>query len=313
MMEGGRFVNQFHLGIAGGCFMPHAQLFGHVDNHIHQLLHQRPHLTRYMPNLLGVDIFAAFAGQRFVFFVSPEKRGHHPKRGIERQDDPSQPNINNLFRDREAEFADVSGELEIHRLFEQIGFTRGFAALGTFPINDWSEAAKADKANAGKAVAELMVQWAQRRYNDVELSRIFLSHKGVNKPLVDKIDTGLRLLNLKTWFDRDDLAAGDALVRGVDNAFANCAAAVFFISGEYLDAGVIGKEIDRAIHEAAIRPEGFRIIPLVLRQHEGSDDRVPAPLKTLVWKTVDDVEVLPTILRSLPPEIQGLVRYAPPK
>jgi TIR domain len=123
----------------------------------------------------------------------------------------------------------------------------------------------------------------------------------------------LRLLNLKTWFDRDDLAAGDALVRGIDNAFAGCAAAVFFISGEYVDAGVIRKEIDRAIHEAAMRSDSFRIIPLVLAQHGGSDDHVPVPLQTLVWKTVDDVEIVPTILRALPGAVQGLIRYAPPK
>ena len=86
----------------------------------------------------------------------------------------------------------------------------------------------------------------------------------------------------RTWFDKDDLAAGDPLVRGVDDAFAYCSAAVFFISGDYVDAGVIGKEIDRAIHEAATRGGGFRIIPLVLAQHGGTDDRVPAPLKTLV-------------------------------
>ncbi|WP_196806542.1 toll/interleukin-1 receptor domain-containing protein [Methylobacter luteus] len=147
----------------------------------------------------------------------------------------------------------------------------------------------------------------------MENSSIFLSHKGINKPLVEKIDRALRLLNLKTWFDRDDLAASDTLVRGIDNAFAGCAAAVFFISGEYVDAGVIRKEIDRAIHEAAMRSDSFRVIPLVLAQHGGSDAHVPAPLQTLVWKTIDDVEIVPTILRALPATGQGLIQYAPPK
>lgn len=158
-----------------------------------------------------------------------------------------------------------------------------------------------------------MRTWAEGRRLQVENSRIFLSHKGVNKPFVEKVDAALRLLGLKTWFDKDDLAAGDTLVRGVDNAFAGCAAAVFFISGDYVDAGVIANEIDRAIHEAAIRDVGFRIIPLVLKQHGGTDERVPAPLTTLVWKTVDDIEVLPVILRSLPPEVQAMVSYSAPK
>ena len=80
-----------------------------------------------------------------------------------------------------------------------------------------------------------------------------------------------------------------------------------------MDAGVIGKEIDRAIHEAAMRGESFRVIPLVLAQHGGTDSNVPTPLQTLVWKTVDDVEIVPTILRALPSAVQGLIRYVPPK
>jgi hypothetical protein len=120
-------------------------------------------------------------------------------------------------------------------------------------------------------------------------------------------------LNLKTWFDRTDLAAGDVLVRGVDNAFAECAAAVFFISNEYVDAGVIGNEIDRAILERTMRGGEFRIIPLVLAQHGGRDDQVPLPFKTLVWKTVDDTEIVPTILKALTAAVQGQVRYAAPR
>ncbi len=102
-------------------------------------------------------------------------------------------------------------------------------------------------------------------------------------------------------------------MRGVDNAFAGCAAAVFFISSDYVDSGVIKKEIDRAIHEAAMRNDSFRIIQLVLSQHGGRDEHVPAPLRTLVWKTVDDLDIIPTILRALPISVQGQIRYFPPK
>ena len=147
----------------------------------------------------------------------------------------------------------------------------------------------------------------------MENSRIFLSHKGANKPLIDKVDQALRLLGLRTWFDRDDLAAGDPLVRGVDNAFAECSTAVFFLSGQFADAGVIQREIDRAIHEQAMRVDGFRVIPIVLAQHGGSDDRVPNPLKTLVWKTVDDIDIVPTILRALPDSVKAEIKYSPPK
>ena len=37
-----------------------------------------------------------------------------------------------------------------------------------------------------------------------------------------------------------------------------------FLAGQFADAGVIQREIDRAIHEQAMRANGFRIIPIVL-------------------------------------------------
>ena len=99
------------------------------------------------------------------------------------------------------------------------------------------------------------------------------------------------------------------MVRGVDDAFGACSAAVFFISSHYADEGVIAAEIDRAIHESTLRPEGFKIIPLVLRQHGGTDANVPGPLSKLKWETVDDVEILPAIIRSLPARVQQTVKF----
>jgi hypothetical protein len=49
--------------------------------------------------------------------------------------------------------------------------------------------------------------------------------------------------------------AVDSLLRGVDNAFAECSAAVFFLSGQFVDNGVIRREVDRAIHKKK-EPEG---------------------------------------------------------
>jgi hypothetical protein len=207
-------------------------------------------------------------------------------------------------------FQDLSGNEFVLQAFIQLGFTPGFAATGSFPGESYSEEAKKAKVLAGEKVAELIMGWAHERKRQMDNSKIFLSHKGVNKPLVEKIDRALRQLSLTTWFDRDDLAAGDPLVRGVDNAFATCSAAVFFISSEYVDDGVIAREVDRAITEQAMRKGGFRIIPLVLSQHGGSDDRVPGPLQTLTWKTVEDSEIVPAILRAIPSSIQGLIRYS---
>ena len=312
-MQGLQFVRESHLSVAEGCYLPRADLLGHIRDRLHEISFRHSELKQYLPQLLDVDLFVYWDEDKFLLFVSPEKRAQVPTRGM---DTKSFPSLREAGRDpwRNLDgFVDVSDLDMVKQRFVQLGLTAGFAAAGTFPTSSYTDEANAAKAAAGEEVAKLIQNWAQVRRRDVENSSIFLSHKGIDKPLVEKIDRALQLLNLTTWFDRDDLAAGDPLVRGVDSAFANCAAAVFFISGEYVDAGVIGKEIDRAMHEATMRSGGFRIIPLVLAQHGGSDDLVPIPLRTHVWKTVDDAEIVPTILRALPTTIQGLVRYAPLK
>lgn len=312
-MEGIQFVREAHLSIGEGCYLPRADLLGHIQARLHELVFQHPNLKPYVPDLLAVDLFLSWDDDHFLLLVSPDRRAHLPARGMETKHLPSQRESGrDIFLDVTG-FVDVSTSESVRQSFAQLGFTPGFAVLGSFPAGAYTDEAKLAKAAAGNAIAVLLQNWATVRRKMAETSRIFLSHKGINKPLVEEIDRALRLLNLRTWFDRDDLNAGDTLVRGVDQAFAGCSAAVFFISKEYVDAGVIRKEIDRALHEATIRGESFRIIPLVLRQHGGSDAHVPAPLQTLVWKTVDDVQIVPTILKALPAHLQSQVAYAPPK
>ena len=312
-MEGIQFVREDHLSMADGCYLPLADLLGYIQSRLHQVSFRHPELKQYVPHLLEVDLFVSWDEERFALFVSPEKRAHLPTRGMDTKHLSLQRKAGrDVLYDLKG-CVDISHQDAVQRTFVELGFKPGFAAAGTFPAGSYTEEAKVTKAAAGDEVARLIQNWAQMRRRDVENSRIFLSHKGINKPLVEKIDRALRLLNLKTWFDRDDLAAGDTLVRGVDDAFASCVAAVFFISTDYVDTGVIRKEIDRAVYEATMRKESFRVIPLVLAQHGGRDENVPGPLKALVWKTVDDVEIVPTILRALPPFVQGLVQYEPPK
>jgi len=312
-MEGLQFVREAHLSIADGCYLPWADLLGHVQDRLHEMLFQHPELKTYVPNLLEVDLFVSWDEDRFLIFVSPERRAHLPARGIETKHLPMQRESGQDIFKNLVGFVDISGSESVKQTFSQLGFAPGFAAIGTYPARSYTAEAKTEKATAATAVATLILNWGKARLHQMENSKIFLSHKGINKPLVEEIDRTLRLLNLKTWFDRDDLNAGDTLVRGVDQAFSSCVAAVFFISKEYVDDGVIRKEIDRALHEAATRPDSFRIIPLVLRQHGGSDDQVPAPFRTLVWKTVDDVQIVPTILKALPIPVQAQIAYAAPK
>jgi hypothetical protein len=312
-MDGLGFVRGDHISIADGCFLPHADLLGQVQARLHELVSKHPELKNYVPNMMDVDLFFTWDGDKFMLLVSPEKRGHLPARGMETKHLPKLREEGRDVLGTLKEFADISEMQTTKEMFQAMQFTEGFGAAGIFPAGTYDDTSKAKKEAAGFAVAQLMIAWAEKRRHNMENSRIFLSHKGANKPLIDKVDQALRLLGLRTWFDRDDLAAGDTLVRGVDNAFVGCSAAVFFLSGEFVDAGVIQREIDRAIHEQAMRADGFRVIPIVLAQHGGSDERVPAPLKTLVWKTVDDIDIVSTILKALPDAVKAQIKYTPHK
>lgn len=312
MEDGRQFLYTDHFQVSEKLFLPHADIYGMIYNRLLMVVAGRPELKPYVPDLTKVDSFLLRDGEIFVFCVSPDCKANLPTWGLDTQSLPKLREAGTPIFLPPNNCIDVSSYYYVSTVFKAFGFSPGFAIAGRFPI-EYDKALLEERSKRADEAVALIVAWAEQRRAAVENSRIFLSHKGVNKPLVEKVDRALRLLNLKTWFDRDDLSAGDPLLRGVDSAFAGCSAAVFFVSAEYVDAGVIAKEIDRALHEAAIRPEGFRIIPLVLAQHGGSDDRVPAPLRTLVWKTVDDVDLLPTILRALPQAIQGLVRYTPPR
>lgn len=312
-MDGLGFVSGDHLSIAEGCYLPRADLLGLIQARLHELVFKYPELKNYVPNMMDVDLYFTWDGDKFMLLISPEKRGHLPARGMETKHLPKLRAEGRDVLGYVEDFVDISELQTTKEMFRAMQFTEGFGAAGIFPAETYDDTSKAAKKGAGLAVAQLMIAWAQKRRHAMENSRIFLSHKGANKPLIDKVDQTLRLLGLKTWFDRDDLAAGDPLVRGVDNAFAECSAAVFFLSGQFADAGVIQREIDRAIHEQAMRADGFRVIPIVLAEHGGSDDKVPTPLKTLVWKTVNDIDILPTILKALPESVKAQIKYTPHK
>ena len=212
------------------------------------------------------------------------------------------------FIDEGQDCLEITGQRLSNEVFSTFDFSPGIGLIGRFP-SGYDAESKAEQLRLTNFAAELIWAWAERERQKVESARIFLSHKGVNKPLVEKIDAALCNLNLRPWLDKHDLPVGEPLVRGVDDAFSNCCAAVFFVSSDFVDAGVIGQEIDLALHENALRPEGFKVIPLVLRQHGGLDAHVPTPLKKLKWETVDDIDILPTILKALPASVQTTIKY----
>ena len=82
-MEGLQFVREGYLSIAEGCYLPRADLLGHVQARLHELVFQHPELKPYVPNLIEVDLFVSWDGDKFLLLISPERRAQLPARGME--------------------------------------------------------------------------------------------------------------------------------------------------------------------------------------------------------------------------------------
>ncbi|MEK3711171.1 toll/interleukin-1 receptor domain-containing protein [Bacillus sp. FSL K6-1005] len=66
--------------------------------------------------------------------------------------------------------------------------------------------------------------------------KIFLSHKGIDKPAVREYHY---LLGFEPWLDEDAMAAGEALHRALLKGMEDSCAAVFFVIPNYVDDGYL--------------------------------------------------------------------------
>lgn len=307
-MDGQTFLKE-HISIGGQLFLPYAAL---PESMWEKLAVRTPlHLKVFTPDLLNNDFFLLFEKETGLYWLitSLQSRQSLPRRGVsfdglQKLGLPAA--LEQLPKPEEC--VDISANPVAIALAADLHFKPGPAIMGRFPMGH-DQQSKESQRDASEAATATILNWAEREWNTLENSRIFLSHKGVNKPLVEKIDAALRQIGLKTWLDKYDLPVGEALVRNVDDAFASCRAAVFFITGDYVDAGVIRLEIDRARNDSITRSTPLKIIPLVLRQYGGTDANVPEPLRILKWETVDDIDILPTIIRSIPSDLQSMIKY----
>ena len=130
--------------------------------------------------------------------------------------------------------------------------------------------------------------------------KIFLSHKGADKPVVRDYRNTLELLGFDPWLDEDAMAAGTELERGLLRGFADSCAAVFFITPNYKDESYLASEVDYAIQEKRKKGDRFAIITLVLHE-AGAAAKVPDLLARYVWKTpATHLEGLREIIKALP-------------
>ena len=136
-------------------------------------------------------------------------------------------------------------------------------------------------------------------------TRIFLSHKSVDKPLVYRYYHALKEIGFAPWLDEPSMAAGAELEREVLRGFEESCAAVFFITESFKDEKYLGAEVQYAILEKRKKEKKFAII--TLRYSNAAP--VPGLLKPYVYRDIEnDLEGFHELVRALPIEL-GPIRW----
>lgn len=144
-----------------------------------------------------------------------------------------------------------------------------------------------------------------RRIPSANESKIFLSHKSVDKPLVMRYYDALKESGFEPWLDEPNMPAGSNLERGIRQGFKESCAAVFFITEDFKDKKYLASEVDYAVIEKRQKENKFAII--TLRYSDAT--AVPDLLDPYIYKDVDnDLEGYYELLRALPVEL-GPIRW----
>jgi TIR domain len=135
--------------------------------------------------------------------------------------------------------------------------------------------------------------------------KIFLSHKSVDKPLVQRYYRCLKTLGFDPWLDESDMPAGANLERGILRGFEESCAAVFFITDSFVDEKYLAAEIDYAVIQK--RRKGGKFAIVTLRYSTAAV--VPALLSPFIYKDVrSDLDGFLAVVAALPIEL-GPVRW----
>ncbi|OYV06438.1 MAG: hypothetical protein CFE26_06300 [Verrucomicrobiales bacterium VVV1] len=130
--------------------------------------------------------------------------------------------------------------------------------------------------------------------------RIFLSHKGADKPMVREFKRTLEELGFDPWLDEDAMTAGVELERGILQGFKDSCAAVFFVTPSFQDESYLASEVNYAIQEKRAKQDRFAIVTLVFSDGP-SKGIVPDLLKQYVWKEpTSEIEAFRELIRAIP-------------
>ncbi len=136
-------------------------------------------------------------------------------------------------------------------------------------------------------------------------AKIFLSHKSIDKPLVQRYYQALRTIGFDPWLDEPNMPAGSNLERELVRGFEGSCAAVFFITANFRDEKYLAAEIDYAIAQKRSKDKKFAII--TLRYADACP--VPSLLTPYVYKDIsNDLDGFYVLVKALPIEL-GPIRW----
>jgi hypothetical protein len=218
---------------------------------------------------------------------------------------PTDPNQEFMLRYRVLEKA-VTDE----RLIMSFGIGRGsrkraewislFLSLIIRPFVDDLTYKVGEVANIASPEARAIQAVPFTRIPNQNETKIFLSHKSVDKPLVYRYYYALKQVGLDPWLDEPDMAAGVHLENGILRGFEQSCASVFFITESFKDENYLASEVEHAVRQKEIKNDKFAII--TLRYPNAAP--VPALLRPYIQKEVaNDLEGFRELIRALPVEL----------
>lgn len=204
----------------------------------------------------------------------------------------------------------IESACEKNRYINQFGFAQGlrkrddmlalFRTVVIRPLADELSHRLGVAADMASPEARELQAVPLRRIPTAKESKIFLSHKSADKPIVYRYYHALRQAGLDPWLDEPNMAAGANLERELFRGFQESCAAVFFITESFEDKRYLASEVEYAVMQRRAKEKKFAII--TLRYPNAAP--VPDLLSPYIYKDVEnDLQGFYELLRALPLEL----------
>lgn len=302
-----------HFG--SGIFLPYSEFIADVLVALDNMLASQPEFARFVTLFPTRDTILILGDRLSILAISRTSHRHYPLFATYKwgefwattEEDVIAINKLSLKKAQLLEMPDLVAHLAEAFSFVDVSI---LAVPSVFIAKAGSPEA-AIRVQSISSAAKLLWEAEWRRYQEtLEMEKpkeIFLSHKSADKGLVREVGRTLAAIGFSPWLDEDKMKAGANLERSIREGFVTSCAAVFFVTPSFSDEGYLATEIDYALAEMRAKGDRFAIITLLLRGVDGSVGTVPAMIQQYVWKSVEPVEVVRTIVEALPVKMEQVV------